>query len=308
MSQISVETVTSSAILGEGPHWDSTENVLYYVDIIGKEVRKYDPATKRETIAKLDGDSVSFIIPVEGKHNEFLIGHGHHVCLMTWDGESDKPQKIEKLVAVDEEDYNATNSLNDGKADASGRLWAGTLGDFDSFSKGPKGSLYSFPKIRNASKHVREITCSNGLAWSRDNKVFYYIDTWTHKVDAFDFDIKNGVISNRRTVFDFSANGIKGLPDGMTIDTNDKLWVACFSGSQVIQIDPENGKVLRSIPIPSPQVTSVAFGGRNLDELYVTSGAMNMTPEDKAKYPLAGCTYLIKGIDAKGLPMNSVKL
>ena len=80
---------------------------------------------------------------------------------------------------------------------------------------------------------MKGVSISNGLCWSKDDKTFYYIDTLEFRVDAFDYDIETGSVSNRRTVFDFGANKIKGFPDGMAIDNQDNLWIACFAGGQV---------------------------------------------------------------------------
>ncbi|GLH01975.1 Regucalcin [Gryllus bimaculatus] len=310
MSSATVEVVSRKAILGEGPHWDEVENVLYFVDIKGKEVRRYDPSSKTETAVKIDEGTISLVVPVDGQKDKFIISVGRNISILTWDGKSEKPSNLETIAEVDDEEGKRENRLNDGKADPSGRLWAGTMG----YESGPNmftqknGALFSLTKSRTISKHISGITCSNGLAWTQDNKIMYYIDSLTYKVEAYDFDIEKGIPTNRRTAFDFKANSIEGLPDGMTIDSNGKLWVACFDGHQVIQVDPENGKLLQRFPLPSPKITSVVFGGPNLDELYVTSASIDLSPEELAKYPTAGCTYHIKGINAKGLPMNRVKM
>lgn len=103
--------------------------------------------------------------------------------------------------------------------------------------------------------------------------------------------------ANQRTVIDWKKHNIDGLPDGMTIDTDGNLWIACFDGSQVIKVDPVAGNVLQSIPIPALQVTSVAFGGKNLNELYVTSASMNIRSEQK---PPCGAVFKVTGLGVKG--------
>ncbi|XP_021924406.1 regucalcin-like isoform X2 [Zootermopsis nevadensis] len=114
--------------------------------------------------------------------------------------------------------------------------------------------------------------------------------------------------ANRRTAFDFEINEVDGFPDGMAIDIEGKLWVACFGGSQVIRVDPASGKLLSRIPIPTPQVTSVAFGGPQLDELYVTSGNILLNEGQKEAYPESGATFRVTGLGVKGLPGQPIKL
>ncbi|XP_066994233.2 regucalcin [Anabrus simplex] len=305
-----VECILPRTILGEGPHWDHTEQALYFVDIKASEVHRYTPATKKETVVKIEGGPVSIVIPVQGQKNKYVITIGRDIAIMTWDGVSSSPSHVERVATVDEVDGKRENRLNDGKADPTGRLWAGTLGaehgpvDFTPHN----GSLFSLSKDRKVTSHVTGVTCSNGLAWSLDNKIMYYIDSLTLKVEAFDFNAEKGQAINRRTAFDFKANGVKGFPDGMTIDTQGNLWVACFDGSQVINVDPRTGKLLKTISIPSPKVTSVVFGGKNLDELYVTSASVDLNKEELAATPSAGCTFRILGTGAKGFPGQSVVL
>ncbi|XP_049845480.1 regucalcin-like isoform X2 [Schistocerca gregaria] len=113
---------------------------------------------------------------------------------------------------------------------------------------------------------------------------------------------------NRRTVFNFEEQGVEGFPDGQTIDTEGKLWVACYGGKQVIQVDPASGKLLQRVDIPALNVTSVAWGGAGLDELFVTSAFDGMTREELERLPMAGCSFRVTGLGAKGLPAHRVLL
>jgi len=304
-----VEQISAPAILGEGPHWDHNAQALYYVDIHGYSIHKYVPATNKHTTVKM-GDDVSFVIPLEGSKDKFVIPVGCNVAILTWDGESSTPADVKYVCSVDNE-KGLNNRLNDGKADPTGRLWSGTMGQAESSEvkfTPEVGSLFSFSKDWKPTKHATKITVSNGLAWSEDLKLMYYIDSVTTKVDAFDFDAENVKLSNRRIAFDFELNGVEGLPDGMAIDTEGKLWVACFGGSQVVRVDPESGKLLGHIEIPAPNVTSVAFGGPQLDELYVTTAKMFLSEEQLKKYPGSGATFHVTGVGVKGYPGQTVKL
>ncbi|KAJ9573766.1 hypothetical protein L9F63_008849 [Diploptera punctata] len=303
-----VEQIGCGMICGEGPHWDHNAKVLYYVDVKGCTVNKYNPACNEHTTAKIEGDAVTLIIPIEGKKDQFVISVGRSLAIMTWDGVSCTPCDVQIVTTVDTDPKKVTNRFNDGKADPTGRLWAGTMApDLKAGVVAPNmGSFYSFDKCFNPTTHLTEVSISNGLAWSQDLKHMYFIDSAKFTIDVFDFDVKTPKISNRRVVFDLQKNGLKGLPDGMTIDTEGKLWVAVFDGSGVLRVDPTNGKLLTKIDIPSPQTTSVTFGGPELDELYVTSANFEQTPEQLK--PGSGGTFRITGTGAKGYPGQNFKL
>lgn len=133
---------------------------------------------------------VSIVIPVENSSDKFVATVGKKVVVVTWDGESPKPSKIETIAEVDNEKGKETNQFNDGKVDPTGTLWVGSLG----FGEKPgvwqrgKGSLYSFPKGREPVKQLENITVANGIAWTQDKKHMYYIDTPTKRVDILDYD------------------------------------------------------------------------------------------------------------------------
>ncbi|KAL3282599.1 hypothetical protein HHI36_005774 [Cryptolaemus montrouzieri] len=304
-----IERVVENIELGEGPHWDAATQTLYFVDIFSKTINKYDPSTNTHTKAHFD-TYTSFIIPVEGKEDTFVVGLGRDIVIVKWDGRSDKVASIKKLTEVDNYSPESTeNRLNDGKCDLSGRLWAGTMGveKINGHVKPNMGTFYSFEN-NSLRKHFDQIGISNGLAWSKDNKKLFYIDSPRRTIDQFDFDIENGKISNRKILFSLEKNHIEGLPDGMTIDENGNLWVAVFNGFKILKIDstiPET--LLDTVKIPAKQVTSVAWGGPNLDELYVTT-AKFMVDGLVLNPPEHGTVYKISGLGTKGLPMSNFKL
>ncbi|XP_045470494.1 regucalcin-like [Harmonia axyridis] len=304
-----IERVVENIELGEGPHWDIASQSLYFVDIFSKTINKYDPSKKKHTKAHFD-TYVSFIIPVEGEKNKFVVGLGRHIVFVTWDGESETVEEMKMLSEVDHQSPESMeNRLNDAKCDTTGRLWAGTMGveKINGNVKPNMGSFYSYSD-RKLKKHFNQIGISNGLAWSKDNKKLFYIDSMKGTVDQLDFDITNGEISNRRTLFTFGESQKGGLPDGMTIDEDENLWVACFNGYQIIKIDSKTPEtLLDTISLPAKQVTSVAWGGANLDELYVTS-AKFLVDGVVLNPPDHGSIYKITGLGTKGLPMSNFKI
>lgn len=303
-----VEPVGPICELSEAPFWDEENQCLYYVDLFGKEIHKFDPATGEDGHTQLDG-RIGFIIPVKGTSDLFVVAKERDLLLITWDGKGE-PSSKKLLAEVDTDDAVKVNRFNDGKCDPKGHLWAGTMGP--EVSPGEfilkNGTLYSFERIKEPKKHVQEIDISNGMEWSVDGKIFYFIDSLTYSVEAFDYNSCCPAVKNRRLVFDVKANDLGGTPDGLTIDSEGKLWVALFDGGAVVRFDPESGEMLTKIDIPSSKVTSVAFGGANLDELYVTTAWHDMTDEERIKYPLAGSMFRINNIGVKGLPSRPVLL
>ncbi|XP_013166226.1 PREDICTED: regucalcin-like isoform X2 [Papilio xuthus] len=295
-----------SMSFGEGPHWDVEEQVLYYVNILDNSINKYNPATREKTCAEFD-EHVSFIIPIEGKKDHFLGGMKRNIVEIEWNGENDTARVVRVVAEVDTD--KPSNILNDGKADPRGRLVTGTLG-FKSGSIGidnifrENGSIYRLDEDGQVHKLDDKITLANGLAWDTERKYFYYVDTMD-AIRRYDYDIDTGNISNCQKIFVASEHGFKGHCDGMAIDTDGNLWVALFQSSKVIKIEGETGKLLQKVTIPTSEVTSVAFGGPNLDILYVTTANTRC----KKNEPVWGAAlYEVTGLGVKGLPALKAKI
>jgi len=315
-ASLTVTPVTGPVEHGEGPHWDAETGVLFFVDISRELVNKYDPATEQVTHAQFVGGGVSLVIPVKGtKTQQLLATRGHDVILFNWNQEnatfdcSRNSENVTVIATVESNPDKAGNRWNDGKADAKGRLWAGTMGPEPNVgSVTPnQGSFYLLQAGHNPVVEVSPVSISNGLAWNQNNTLMYYIDTATSQVDVFDYNLENATIANRRKVFNFTEKGVAGHPDGMTIDSNGTLWIACFDGSQVINVDPTSGEQIGAVPIPASRVTSVMFGGRNLDILYVTTSQLGLSDEQKTQQPLAGSVFAVTGLGVSALaPANNV--
>ena len=190
---------------------------------------------------------------------------------------------------------------NDAKADASGRLYAGTM----AYDAAPEaGALYRVdPGATRAAVVVPAVTISNGLAWSADGRTLWYIDSPLRRIDAFDVDPASGALSGRRTAVDLSA--VAGVPDGMTIDADGGLWVAFFGGACVKRFDPATGACDVTIPIPARDVTSCAFGGPDLADLFVTTARIACDDAELAARPLSGALFRVRP-GVRGLPVDRV--
>jgi sugar lactone lactonase YvrE len=185
-----------------------------------------------------------------------------------------------------------SSRMNDGKCDPIGRFWCGSMSEEPS-----KGNLWMLDLDNQLHHKVENVSCSNGLVWTDDGKTMYYIDTPTGTLDAFDYDLDTGAIKNRREVL---RNQWGGYFDGMTIDEDDNLYIAIWGGGAVYKIDPLKKRLLQKITLPGVKnVTSCAFGGENLSDLYITSSSLGTNPKDE---PNAGALFRVALKDAKGRP------
>ncbi|XP_049895803.1 regucalcin isoform X2 [Epinephelus moara] len=296
MSSVKVECVVKkSALIGEGPVWEESEQMLLFVDIAGQKVHRWSPATNQIQSVET-GDMVGFAVP--RRSGGYVAGVGRSIVAIDW-----STQTMTSLVEVDEDKLN--NRLNDGKVDPIGRLLAGTMGKEErpAVVQKQQGSLFSVTSDLTVTKHLSQVDISNGLDWSLDQKTFYYIDSLALTVDAFDYDSNTGHIGNRRVVYHMEEG--EGLPDGMTVDAEGRLWVACYNGGRVISIDPATGMRLQTVSLPVTKTTSCCFGGPDYSDLYVTSASVGLDQSDRRAQPLAGGTFRVTGLGVKGRPSNS---
>jgi sugar lactone lactonase YvrE len=269
------------ALLGEGAVWNAALQRLHWLDIEAHRVFTYDPATGENRACDV-GQKVGTVVPRRGG-GLMLALHEGFAALDLATG------RLRLLPRPPEHDP-AVARFNDGKCDPVGRFWAGTM----VLQKGPNppGKLYRLDADGSMHVMLRGISTSNGLAWSLDRRTLYYIDTRWLRVDAFDYDDATGAIANRRPVITIPP-GI-GRPDGSTLDAEGMLWVAMWEGWGVTRWDPRTGRMLQSIPLPVARVTSCAFGGPELDTLYLTSARQGLTREQLAAQPFAGGLFQVK--------------
>ncbi|MCQ3937531.1 MAG: SMP-30/gluconolactonase/LRE family protein [Chloroflexi bacterium] len=266
-----LKILDAKAALGEGPAWDAKTQTLYWVDILEKRI-----FAGAELLAQLD-DFVGCLAP--RKNGNLILGK--RASFVDFEPASSR-QTV--LAALSE---SPTNRINDGKCDPAGRFLAGTM---DMNEKEASGSLYSFDG-KQTTRLLDGIRISNGLAWSPDHKTFYYIDTPTREVKAFDYDGVTGQIANLRIAVRVPES--LGWPDGMTSDTEGSLWIAMWGGAQVTRWNPNSGQLLEQIPVPALQTSSCVFGGKNMNELFVTSARVGMSDADIEKYPLSGGLFRV---------------
>ncbi|XP_050328311.1 regucalcin-like [Bactrocera neohumeralis] len=294
----------SYAHLGEGPHWDIETQSLYYVSLDSGLILRYDYQEDKVYRSKVENlQFTSFILPIEGQKDKFVVGSSRRVLVVTWDGVTPTSKVDRVLFEVQQEDRYIVNRFNDGKADPRGRLFAGTMRYIGDAYKDRWGELY---KYENGTVTVvkTDVGISNGLAWNEKTNKFYFIDTADYEVKEYDYDLEAGVPTKPKVVFDVRRPNPENnlLPDGMTIDSDGNIYVATYNGYTLYKVNPSTGEVLLEIKLPTKQITSAAWGGPNLDILYVTTSAEFDQP------PPAGTTYKITGLGATGLPMTKVQL
>ncbi|RYY21666.1 MAG: SMP-30/gluconolactonase/LRE family protein [Chitinophagaceae bacterium] len=285
-AQLVIET---RARLGEGSVWHPKENKLYWVDIEGKILHVFSPATGLDKVYHL-GSRVGTIVPVNGGGVLVALQSGIH----NFNTNSGKLSFITNPLTD-----TINLRFNDGKCDPSGRFWVGTLA-LDSRKKG--GVLYRMDNDNSIRVMLDSVSVSNGIVWTEDKKTMYYNDTPTGTIQGFDYDNKTGAISNRRVAVRIPKGG--GSPDGMTIDKDGNLWVALWGSGTVGKFDPNTGELIQKIIVPAPNVSSCAFGGKNLETLFITTARVGLNEEKLKQYPLSGGLFSVKP-GVRGVPAYS---
>ncbi|MEK3888738.1 SMP-30/gluconolactonase/LRE family protein [Bacillus sp. FSL K6-3431] len=265
-------------MLGEGPTWDSEHQRFMWVDINGKTMQSYDVKTEHLQTWSFN-EYVTTVVPIN-KEKVVLAMHSgvYRFNLIS-----------EELTLVASPNDNPDIRFNDGKCDASGRLWAGTM---DVEGSENEGALYCVYPDGHVKEKVAPVTISNGIAWNATNDIMYYIDTPTKKVAAYDFNIQTSEITFREYVITI-PNG-EGAPDGMTIDEEGMLWIAHYGGWKVSCWNPLTGEQIDEVSVPCSNVTSCTFGGKDLNELYITTARQGLNEEELKNQPHAGGLFRVE--------------
>lgn len=274
---------------GEGPIW--WDNSLFYVDIAGNKLLRLKPETGEESIWDV-GERIGTIVPSKNDDEVIYAGDTGYVRFNLKTGSK-------TALADPEASMRGKNRFNDGKCDPAGRFWAGTISMVKDTGS---ANLYCLDTDGSLSLKVSGVTNSNGICWNADATKMFYIDTPTQNVRAYDYDLESGAISNARVVVDTVAHGYNSSPDGMTIDADGMLWVAFCHGACVVRFDPQKDKELQRVDLPCIETTACAFGGENLDRLFITTGIKADLKETDA-----GKVFVIDGLGVKGVPAFAFK-
>lgn len=291
--------------LGESPFWHPQEQMLYWVDISGRQIHRanvFMGSVERWAMPQ----EVGCIAPVAG--GGLVVALRDEIFRsQAWQGE---------LHSLAHFDYDArTTRFNDGKCDPLGRFWAGTVYEP---KDAPKAALYSLDCRNRRDGRPAQVELkadgaltANGLAWSPDRRTVYWADTPRHIIYQWDWDAQTNAMAHQRVFMQFPSKpdgwqfgqpGYGGRPDGAAVDALGNYYVAMFEGMRVLKFSP-SGQLLADIAAPVPCPTMVCFGGDDLQTLYLTSARHKRPAQELQTYPLSGCVFSMR-VDTPGLPVN----
>ncbi len=275
------------ASLGESPVWSESEGVVYWIDILEKHLHRTDPSTRETTTWSLPShpgmialrEAGGLVIALQDGLYSFDQSSAHLECLAPL--EADIPD----------------NRPNDGKVDADGRLWLGTMNLKDA-SK-PTGNLYRIDHELTVA-HIDSGYCvPNGLTWSPDDRVMYHTDTRSGIVNKYAFDRTSGQLTDKRDFFQFDRGTVGGV-DGASMDSAGGYWAAFYGGWKIARISPSGG-LDAEILLPVSQPTMPTFGGPNRSTIFITSARQKLDSDSLVKQPLAGALFAVT-VEHQGRP------
>ena len=268
--------LASAAVVGEGPVWDAGEGCLYWVDIERGEVHRFDPEARHDTVAITLDRQVGAVGLRDGGGLVLAVREG----FATW-----RPGQAGVDVVARPLGSNSLCRMNDGACDAAGRFWAGSMALQEDVLRA--GSLYRLDPDGSIVEVLAGVSLSNGIDWSPDGRTMYHVDTSAHTLSAYPFEGLTGALGPARALIDFEPD--TGYPDGIAVDAEGCIWVALWLGSRVCRYSPA-GELLGVVEIPTPLVTSCAFGGPTLEDLYITTASRDLDPAPAG----AGDLYLAR--------------
>jgi len=264
---------------GESPIWDPRANRLYWIDTENPVFSSFDPASGDRKDVKAD-----WLIQAIGRRKAggwvAVVRDGFAI----WD-----PATAKSRFLGNPEEGKKHMTMNDGAVGPDGRFYAGSMNV--QVLESDEGKLWRLDRDGTYSCIQDGIVLPNGLAFSPDGRIMYVTEMWARRISAFDFDAKKGTVSRRRVLITIPEE--EGYPDGLIVDEEGFLWSGHWQGFRMTRYDPD-GRKERIVEVPVPTATCMAFGGKDLDELYVTTGKKGLTDEQLKQFPHAGDMYIVK--------------
>jgi sugar lactone lactonase YvrE len=280
--------VVAHASLGEGPLWDPERKLLWWVDILGGIVHAFDPASGQDQAIEV-GQAVGAVV-LRRDGSLFVFAENAILTL--------EPATGRISTALEFPVETPRRRSNDAKADPSGRVWFGRM----TWDHAPgAASLCRLDADMTISTLFEGLAIPNGMAWTADGRTMYFAESASQKVFAYDFDANLGSPTAAREFYDVSPV-TSAVPDGLTLDAEGCMWLGTWTGRSVVRISPA-GEMIDRIELPVSQVTSCAFGGPDLADLYITTAREDFTADDDVREPLAGCLFRVRP-GVRGLPPN----
>ncbi len=271
------------AKLGECPRWDESNGLLYWVDINGFTLNRFDPLTQKNVVRLFEEEVGCFSLRT--REGFVLAMRSGFYLLDDWEAGLE-------FVADPEADLKK-NRFNDGRCDALGRFIAGTYyppKDYDG------ANLWSLGRSEQVTQLEQGLLTANGTAFSPDNQWFYLADTPKHVIYRYRYDLASGAISDKTIFHQFPVG--HGRPDGAAVDSAGNYWTALYEGGCIACLNPE-GEIIEEIAVPAKCPTMVAFGDEDLKSLYITTVG-ERPEEEKSRYPNAGGLFKVR-VDVPGM-------
>ncbi len=290
---------------GESPFWHPGEQRLYWVDIPGRRVRRWHPASGAQDAWPLPQDP-GCIAPAAGGGLVLALRDGIYRA-RSWGG---------ALAPIVRFQHGATTRFNDGKADPLGRFWAGTYYEPKDARKADLYCVDCRPDNGEEGKPLVQLkannaTAANGLAWSPQQRTLYWSDTARHVIQAWDWEPQGNAMRNHRVFRQFADKpagwqpgqpGYGGRPDGAAVDCEGHYWVAMFEGGRLLRLSPD-GAIVAAFEVPARCPTMPCFGGPDGRTLFLTTARQGRPAEELAAFPHSGCVLAMR-VDVAGLPVN----
>jgi len=299
--QLSGNAANERIKLGEGAIWDSELQRLYWIDILGKKLFYYDPNITEIPFKQFNLPQLPGTVVLTEQPALVLIAMADGLYWLDASANNEETDNYLNHSGIVLELNQIENRCNDGKVDPKGRFVVGTMCLDESDAGKEKGSLYSIDQHGQVTKLLDKLSIPNGIVWNTAANKMWHIDSPTRVVKEYEYDAETGRITGNiegTVVINIPPN--HHYPDGSTIDEDDHIWIASWLGGRVGRYNPQTGELVLDIEIPHvSRITSVAFGGRELTDLYVTTAA----PDDEFNYelePLAGSLFVIKNLPFQG--------
>lgn len=276
--------------LGESPVWSASNSALFWVDISGKQLYRFQQGGLRSWQFETFVAAVAPCVTSD------------HVVLALTDRVALFDFTTETVSELCQPDESPQNRSNDARCDARGRFWLGTMqNNLDAVGNGTavtqsSGGLYCVYPTGKAEKMLSDLGITNGITWSPDNRTMYIADSLKNCIYAFDFDLKTGDLSRQRV---FHEGYDRGVPDGATVDAEGYVWSARYGGDCLVRHAP-SGTIDRVVDLPVSNPTSCTFGDDNLDTLIVTSATLGLNTEQLKSNPLEGATLALN-VGSRGI-------
>ena len=280
------EILPARALLGEGILWDSRRQLLWWTDIPGKTLHRYEWRVGTTRVLETPDRIGSFGLIAESEHLIAAFATG----IADYD-----PYRGSLAWLARPDGVGSGIRFNDGRVDHRGRFWTGTM--VENSADPPTACLYSFDATKGLRSHVRGVKISNGLCTSPDGKILYFADSPTRTIWAYDLLEPEGTLGVPR-IFARSPEG--AFPDGSAVDSDGCVWSAHWGASSVVRYTPD-GRVDRTVAVPTRQPSCVCFGGPDLDVLCITTARVDLDAASLASEPNAGDVFLYR-VGARGLP------